>query len=107
LIRPGRKITRPPTRDLEGASVGDPPHGRPGSARGKQSPLRARLYLFSLNPRVQEAMIRKKRGIIPEFARVLRRENMRQYIATFGGPKSGPYRVQDVRVPFRMPDPGF
>jgi hypothetical protein len=48
-----------------------PPHGGPGCARGKQSPLRARLYLFSLNPPGREAMIRKNTGILPGIFRGL------------------------------------
>ena len=84
-----------------------PPHGRPGSARGKQSPLRARLYLFSLNPPGREATIHKNNGIQPGIFRGLptgKREAIYSNVwraearAVWGLGRRGPFSDAGTRV---------
>jgi hypothetical protein len=63
-----------------------------------RSPLRARLYLVSLTPRIHEGIKPENTGTGPEQMEVLRQEYVRSYLATLQGPKASEGGLLDGRT---------
>ena len=65
----------------------------PGNCGRNPGPYRAPLYLFSLSPRWEEAIIPEKGVIIRSEIPIFTPENQRQYVAVFGGAIRCPERT--------------